>query len=472
MKLPEFPILMVDDEQDILASYKMVLQQAGFNHLMPCHDSGKVLGLIENNPVSIILLDLVMPGIDGVTLLKKIQESCPQIPIIVITSTNDVSTAVECMKLGAYDFIVKPVGNLRLASSVKRAVDLFYLESEVKQLKGKVLSKKPSHEEMFKQIITSDPGMNAVFKYIEAVADSIKPVLITGESGVGKDLIANVIHRLSRREGEFVSVNVGGLDDTAFSDSLFGHRKGAFTGAHSNRKGFVQKADNGTLFLDEIGELENSSQVKLLQLLQNNAYYPLGSDILKKSCVKIIAATNQDLEKSIKEGKFRNDLYYRLNIHRIHIPPLRERADDIPLLADHFIAKASKELNRDKPELTRSMMTLLKQYDYPGNVRELESILYNAVSLSPIGEFEKSILSAVSSHKNGTDDPSPDHRGIQVNASTQILYKGDIPTLQEAEAFFIREAMEKAGGNQTLASRMLGISQSTLSRRFSNDNQS
>jgi DNA-binding NtrC family response regulator len=471
MKHPEFPILMIDDEEDILASYRMVLQQFGLNNLLPCPDGDQALTLLEKNTISVVLLDLLMPGVSGTILLKEIQEKYPHIPVIVITSKNDVSTAVECMKMGAYDFIVKPVDNLRLSSCVKRALDLFYLESEVKQLKGKVFSQKPNHEQMFEKIITSDPGMIAIFKYVEAIADSLRPVLITGESGVGKNLIADVIHRLSKRKGDYISINVGGLDDTAFSDSLLGHKKGAFTGAHSNRMGLVLKAENGTLFLDEIGELENSSQVKLLQLLQNNEYYPLGSDILKKASVKIIAATNQDLERIIKKGKFRNDLYYRLNIHRIHIPPLRERKNDIPLLVNHFMNKASKELNRTGPEITRRMLSRLKSYDYPGNIRELESILYNAVSLSPIGEFEKGILKAISDDKIDFDNTSLNDNDIPESRAPAISYKGEIPTLQEAEDFLIREAMRKTGHNQTMASQILGISQSTLSRRFSKNNK-
>lgn len=466
MKNPKSPILIIDDEKDILSSYNMALQQSGLNNLILCHDSENVLHILENNKISVILLDLIMPGINGIILLKEIQEKYPQIPVVVITGTNDVPTAVECMKIGAYDFIVKPVDNVRLSSCVKRALDVFYLELEVKKLKGKVFSQKLSHKDVFKQIVTADPTMNAIFKYIEAISDSLKPVLITGESGVGKDLIAEAIHRLSNRDGEYVSVNVGGLDDTAFSDSLFGHKKGAFTGAHSHRKGFVLKAHNGSLFLDEIGELENSSQVKLLQLLQNNEYYPLGSDIMKKSSVKIIAATNQDLESIIRKGKFRNDLYYRLNIHRIHIPPLRDRINDIPILVNHFTDKASRELKRPRPELTMRVISMLKKYRFPGNIRELESIIYNAVSSSPSVQLEECILNTITDNKALFDsNPSGDNNKTN-NRSPFITYTGEIPTLYEVEEFFIREAMKKVGGNQTLASKILGISQSTLSRRF------
>ncbi len=467
MKNPSFQILIIDDDEDILASYNMALQQSGFKNLMLCNDSKDVLDILENNNISVVLLDLIMPGINGIELLKKIQEKHPQIPVIVITGTNEVSTAVECMKLGAYDFIVKPVDDLRLSSSVKRALDVFYLESEVQKLKGKVFSQRLNHQGMFEHIITADPSMNSIFKYIEAIADSIKPVLITGESGVGKDLIAKIIHRLSNREGEYVSVNVGGLDDTAFSDSLFGHKKGAFTGAHSNRKGLVLKAYDGSLFLDEIGELENSSQVKLLQLLQNNEYYPLGSDIMKKSSVKIIAATNQDLESIIKKGKFRNDLYYRLNIHRIHIPPLRDRINDIPLLVNHFIDKASRELQRPKPEITRHIISTLKKYSFPGNIRELESIIYNAVSSSSNDKFEESVNNAITHNMTYFDNTSYGDCVQDGNSNaSSITYTGELPTLHYVEDFFIREAMEKAGGNQTQASQLLGISQSTLSRRL------
>ncbi len=467
MKNPLFPILIVDDEEDILASYSMALKQSGLTNLILCHESACVLQIIENEAISIILLDLIMPDIDGISLLKIIQEKYPQIPVIVITGTDDVSLAVECMQLGAHDFIVKPVDSLRLYSSVKRALDIYYLETEVKRLKGTVLSQELNHPKTFSHIVTSAPSMFAIFKYIEAISDSLKPVLITGESGVGKDLIAKAIHCLSHRDGEYVSVNVGGLDDTAFSDSLFGHKKGAFTGAHSHRQGLVQKAQNGTLFLDEIGELENGSQVKLLQLLQNNEYYPLGSDIIKKSSVKTIAATNQDLESLIKKGAFRNDLYYRLNIHRIHIPPLRERVNDIPLLVSHFIKKASKELKRPEPEISAHLISMLKKYRFSGNIRELESIIYNAVSLSLNGEFDECILHSITDNE-ALINCNPSEDGLESkNMPSFITYSGDIPTLHEAEEFFIGEALKKVGGNQTLASKILGISQSTLSRRLS-----
>jgi DNA-binding NtrC family response regulator len=466
MKNPNFPILIIDDEEDILLSYKMVLQRSGLNNLILCHDSEDALRLLQENKVSVILLDLVMPGIDGKVLLKKIQERYPQIPVIVVTGTNAVPTAVECMQNGAYDFMLKPVDNVRLSSSVKRALDKFYLELEVENLKGKVFSQNLSHKDVFRRIVTADPTMHAIFKYVEAISDSLKPVLITGESGVGKDLIAGAIHRLSYRTGEYVSVNVGGLDDTAFSDSLFGHKKGAFTGAHASRKGLVLKASNGTLFLDEIGELENSSQVKLLQLLQNNEYYPLGSDIMRKSSVKIIAATNQDIERLTKNGQFRNDLYYRLNIHRIHIPPLRDRINDIPILVDHFVDKASTELKRPRPEISKQLMSVMNKYPFPGNIRELESMIYNAVSLYPDREFGECVQNTIL----GTDMkfrmslPLSDISTSSGDAS--ISYTGEIPTLQEVEEFFIDEAMKKVGGNQTLAAKILGISQSTLSRRF------
>jgi DNA-binding NtrC family response regulator len=466
MKNPKFPILIIDDEEDILSSYNMVLHRSGLNNLILCHDSEDALLLLDENKVSVILLDLIMPGISGKVLLKEIQERYPQIPVIVVTGTNDVPTAVECMQNGAYDFMLKPVDNVRLSSSVKRALDKYYLELEVENLKGKVFSQKLSHMDVFRPIITADPTMHAIFKYVEAISDSLKPVLITGESGVGKDLIAGAIHRLSNRTGEYVSVNVGGLDDTAFSDSLFGHKKGAFTGAHASRKGLVLKASNGTLFLDEIGELENSSQVKLLQLLQNNQYYPLGSDMMKKASVKIIAATNQDIEHLTKNGKFRNDLYYRLNIHRIHIPPLRDRINDIPILVDHFVDKASTELKRPRPEINKQVISILNKYHFPGNIRELESIVYNAVSLCPDSELGECIQNTILgsdlkfSMSPALSDPSPSSR------DTLISYSGQIPTLQQVEEFFIGEAMKKVGGNQTLAAKILGISQSTLSRRF------
>ena len=463
-KFPGLPILIVDDEEDVLQSYKMTLRYTGINNLLLCKDSRQVMNILLEQPVSIIILDLFMPHITGQELLVQIAEFHPDIPVIVITGSNKVETAVDCMKCGAFDYMVKPVERSRLSSGVKRAIELRELQQEINILSKQVLSQELRHPETFKEIITNDENMKSIFKYIEAIATSPKSVLVTGESGSGKEQIAKVIHNLSKRTGNYVAVNVGGLDDTLFSDALFGHKDGAFTGAKGKREGLITKAEGGTLFLDEIGDLENSSQVKLLRLLQEKEYYSLGSDIPRVCDVRIIAATNTHLKDKQQKGKFRNDLYYRLNTHHIHIPPLRERLDDLPFLVDHFLEQASKSLNKKKPTVPKELNSLLRTYQFPGNIRELQSIIFDAVSRHESRVLSLSLFKEYT--RNNSTSNMEDSENNKESISNEIKYHGEFPALKDVEDFFITEAMKKARGNQSIAAQLLGISQSTLSRRF------
>jgi DNA-binding NtrC family response regulator len=304
--------------------------------------------------------------------------------------------------------------------------------------------------------------MRSRFAYVEAIAPNSNPVLITGESGVGKELVARAIHRLSGRQGGFVSENIAGLDDTMVADTLFGHARGAFTDAEASRKGLVEEAGEGTLFLDEIGDLSMGSQVKLLRFLEEKEYRPLGSDGVRVSDARIIIATNVDIEKKLHEGAFREDLYYRLT-HRIDIPPLRERLEDLPLLVDHFVESGSRALGREKPLVPEELVTLLQTYSFPGNVRELKNLIDNALSRDTSRVLSLSFFRD-SIRGNGG-------RGAATNLdfrleSKQITFGGEFPTLKEVEGFFIADALRKAGGNQSTAARLLGLSASALSRRL------
>jgi DNA-binding NtrC family response regulator len=306
--------------------------------------------------------------------------------------------------------------------------------------------------------------MRSVFKYIESVAATSQPVLITGETGVGKELIAQAIHRLSGRQGEMVAVNAAGLDDTTFSDTLFGHKRGAFTGAERAREGLIEKATDGTLFLDEIGDLHQQSQVKLLRLLQEREYYPLGSDVPKATNARILVATNRDLLALQESGTFRADLYYRLLLHRINVPPLRERRDDIPLLVEYILQNAAEELGKPKPTPPPELFTLLSVYDFPGNIRELKALIFDAVSRHESGK-----LSLESFHKHIRPEVSAElSRPADVIQELDSLYASlqRLPSLKEAEESLIQEAMSRTDGNQTLAAMMLGITRQTLHRRL------
>ncbi len=467
VKSPRLPILIIDDEEDVLQSYEMTLQSIGINNIRICQDSREVMDILKTETMSIMLLDLFMPHVSGQEILEQTSEQYPHMPVIVITGSNKVETAVECMKKGAFDYMVKPVEKSRLSSGVNNALEIREMKQELRTISEQFLSGGTlKHPEYFSKIITKSGSMESIFKYIEAIAGSPMSVLITGESGVGKELIAEAIHLASKRQGQFITVNVGGIDDTVFSDTLFGHKKGAFTGADSSRKGIIEQATGGTLFLDEIGDLENGSQIKLLRLLQQKEYYRLGSDSPSVTNARVIAATNVDIETRMKQGTFRKDLFFRLITHQINIPQLRERFEDLPLLIKHFINETSESLGKKTPTAPLELEVLLSTYQFPGNIRELRSIIYDAIS-----RHESKML-GLSYFKEYIDKRLGKEHSIipEVYKETErIFFEGDFPTLDTVQSFFIEKAMEKAKGNQSIAARLLGISQSTLSRKFKSE---
>ena len=466
---PHRPVLLVDDEEQSLTSFEMALRSVNLNHFIRCRDSREVIPLLTEQEVEIILLDLRMPYITGDELLPAIISDFPEIPVIMITGANEVETAVKCMKLGAFDYMVKPVERSRLIGGVKRAIDLRELQRENRLLKAHVLSDKLEHPEVFSGIVTCSARMRSIFQYVEAIAASPRPLLITGETGVGKELVARAVHRLSRRKGAFVAVNVAGLDDNVFADTLFGHKKGAFTGAEQARGGLLEQAAGGTLFLDEIGDLSHPSQVKLLRLLQDGEYFPLGSDLAKRSDARIVVATNQDLNVLQTNGRFRKDLYYRLCDHHLQIPPLLERMEDLPLLLNHFLEKASTTLGKSRPTPPEELLTLLSTYHFPGNLRELESMVFDSVGSHRSGKLS---MDAFKSHifqkplAPKKEQPQQIQReGVSVSFSERL------PTLKELEQNLVDEAMRRAGGNQSIAALSLGITRQALNKRLRKDKE-
>ena len=460
---PLFPVLLVDDEAHILKSFELALKSAGVRNLRLCSDPRQVTAMLARERVFVVLLDLNMPGLPGREILAHLAAEHPEIPVIVITGNNDVDTAVACMKHGAFDYMVKPVERSRLVSGVRRAIEMRELQYENFRLKQRILGKELEQPEIFADIITCSRAMLSLFQYAESIAASLQPVLITGETGVGKELMAQALHRLSGRSGEAVFVNVAGIDDNAFSDTLFGHVKGAFTGADSSRAGLVEKAMGGTLVLDEIGDLGRESQVKLLRLIQQGEYYPLGSDIAKATDARIVVCTNQDLQQLQEEGRFRKDLFYRLRAHRIHIPPLRQRQDDLPLLLDHFLAEAAAEMKRPLPSYPEQLLDLLGHYPFPGNVRELRGMVYDAVSTLrghtvALEPFHRHLRQegAVTAAEPGGERPG----------RAGLHFSGALPSLKEANRLLIAEALRRANNNQSMAARLLGISRQTLARHL------
>lgn len=323
--------------------------------------------------------------------------------------------------------------------------------------------RKLKNPEAFANIITRDEAMLSVMQHVESIATSSEAVLITGETGVGKELIARAIHVLSGRKGRLVPVNVAGLDDNVFSDTLFGHEKGAFTGADRRRKGQVQKAAGGTLFLDEIGDLSAASQVKLLRLLQEGEYLPLGSDDPQFSDCRILTATNADIWLLQRGEKFRRDLNFRLRTHHINIPPLRKRINDIRPLVDYFLGAAAESLGKSKPEVPEKLFKLLETYFFPGNVRELQAMVFDAISRHETGSLS---LNVFQTHIAMTRE-SLTGEGIEsMNNMTTLIFPEKLPTLKEANKMFVLEAMKRAEGNQTVGASMLGISRQAIGKRL------
>ena len=461
---PHLPILMVDDELQTLNSFEYVLRSANITQILRCQDSRDVMPIFSTQEIEVMMLDLSMPHISGEELLSMVTKDYPEVPVIVITGSNDVETAVACMKTGAFDYMVKPVEKSRLISGVKRAIELRELQRENRLLRAHVLSDKLEHPDAFLEIITNSPIMRSVFQYIEAISLSPQPVLITGETGVGKELVAKAIHHLSARKGAFVPVNVAGLDDNVFADTLFGHKKGAFTGADQVRSGLVEQASGGTLFLDEIGDLSPTSQVKLLRLLQDGEFFPLGSDVGKRSDARVVVATNQEMDALRESGRFRKDLYHRLFVHHVHLPPLRERREDLPILVDHFLEKASETLGKKKPTPPRELLILLSTYTFPGNIRELQSMILDAVSSHKSGKLSMDVFKSYIRQKQSTLELDSKH--LLKGENILVSFSEPLPTIKQTEQLLISEAMKRANGNQAIAAQWLGITRQALNKRL------
>jgi len=465
------PILLVDDEEQILLSYEAMLISEGINNVISVSDSSQVMSLLNEQEVATIVLDLNMPHLSGSVLMGKIKEQFPDISIIVVTAINELENAVECMKMGAVDYIVKPVEQSRFIASVTQALKITNLSEEVTSLKNHVLSLKKhlitdhlQYEQAFSEYLTCSKKMRGIFHYIEAISKLDKPVLIYGETGVGKEILSRVIHEISGLTGKFIGLNIAGLDDNMFSDALFGHRKGAFTGADSDRDGFLVQASGGTLLLDEIGDLNHTSQIKLLRLIEEGIYYPLGSDKPEKSNARIVASTNRNLLKRISDGTFRKDLYYRLVAAQVSVPPLRERLEDIPILLDYFLSCSAEDMGKKKPTVPIELLTLLSNYNYPGNVRELKAMVFDAVARHKSGvlslKYFKDFIQSNSDHISVAFMENDKNSDLLIDLSRNF------PAIRDVIDYMIKEALKRSNGNQGIAATMLGITRQALNKRI------
>jgi DNA-binding NtrC family response regulator len=464
---PSLPLLLVDDEKPWLRGLSLSLKDLeGIDNVIKCSDSREVMGILARQRVSLVLLDLTMPHVSGRELLTMIAGDYPEVPVIILTGMNQVETAVSCMRAGAFDFFVKTVEEERLASVVRRALSRRGLEEENRNLSERVLEGRLENPSAFAQIVTESPRMLAIFQYLEAIATSREPILITGESGVGKELIAKVVHTLCCPEEPWVAINAAGLDDNVFADTLFGHTAGAFTGADQARPGVIEEAGEGVLFLDEIGDLSVTSQLKLLRFLQEGEYFPVGSDKPRRVHARVIVATNQDLKAKGEAKEFRRDLYYRLASHRVRIPPLRERTEDIPPLLNFFLQQVAPSLGKKVPAVPPELPVLLSTHPFPGNVRELRAMVFDAVSIHRKGTLSMDSFKSAINRPDKAGDEFEEGAAPSTSPTSLEAFPGRLPTLEEAGVNLVKEAMKRCQGNQTMAANMLGISRQALGKRL------
>ena len=442
-------ILIVEDEANMRHMLEVLLGKSGYE-VKTAADGKEGMDAIEREQFHFILCDIKMPRMDGMTFLKSAKEKLIDTTIIMMSAYGTVDTAIEAMKLGAYDYISKPFKTDEVLLTLKKAEERQGLKSENVKLKDQIQRIEKSYN--FSNIIAKSKTMQSVFDLIKKVADYKTTVLITGESGTGKELIARAIHfNGSRHNNALVSINCGGIPETLLESELFGYKKGAFTDAKQDKIGRFEEAHNGTIFLDEIGELPFSLQIKLLRALQEEEITPLGSTGIKKIDVRVVAATAKDLGEEIKKGHFREDLYYRINVVNIYLPPLRERVEDIPLLTEHFVSIYNEKLKKTITGISSEVMEQFITYPWPGNVRELENVIERAILLAPGNTLDVSDLpSTLTGDQNTSSQIAPE--GISsIKEASRILEKG-----------LIEQALEKTNGNRTKAAKILEISHKAL----------
>ena len=440
-------ILVVEDEELMRSILRQLLEDEGYN-VLTADSAENALEIFSGNDVAATLTDIKMAGMDGLELLDRIKAVDADALVIIMTAYSSVDSAIAALRKGVYDYVTKPFVNEDLLQTVRNAIRTKELFRE-----NRALRRELDKHYSFAEIIGTSEALQKIFRVVEKVADTSASVLIEGESGTGKELIARAIHYKSRRAAKpFLAVNCGALPESILESELFGHTKGAFTGATADKKGLFRSSDGGTLLLDEIGEMPQTLQVKLLRALQEHEVTPVGASVPVKFDARIIAATNKILEKEVAENRFREDLFYRLNVIEINLPPLRARREDIPLLAKHFIARIAKEQNTMEKVITREAMSALVNYRWQGNVRELQNAVERAFILS-------------------NDEIEPENLPPKIRAGAENNFdmrdpEGSRPTLEEMERRYIREIMSAVDEEKTAAAEILGIDLSTLYRKL------
>ena len=440
-----FTILIIDDEKNIREGLSAALELDGYSVKLAANGA-EGLALIEKGDIDLVITDLRMPGISGEEVLAKVRGESPGIPVIVLTGHGSIDTAVDAMRNGAYDFLTKPLSLDRLSLIVKRA-----LAGRELEIRHSSLQQELDAKASFESIIGKSAEMQRIFQMVRKAADSKASVLITGESGTGKELIANALHNLSPRKNHpFIKVHCAALSETLLESELFGHEKGAFTGAAARKRGRFELANTGTIFLDEIGEINQNVQIKILRVLQDKRFERVGGEDTLEVDVRVIAATNRNLEEEIAQGRFREDLFYRLNVVHIQVPPLRERKDDIPLMLNAFLDEFNRENNKSITGFDARSRSALYKYDWPGNIRQLRNCVESAVVMCSGNEIT-------------LEDLPPTVRGA---AESNVIQVPVGISMAEAEKIIIQQNLASNQGNKSKTADILGIGRKTLHRKL------
>jgi DNA-binding NtrC family response regulator len=442
-------VLIVDDDESMCQLVADALRKREYESVWRTQGEAAFQAILEED-YDLVITDLKLEDISGLDLCERVVTNRPDVPVVVITAFGSMESAIAAIRVGAYDFITKPIDMDALSFTVDRAVRHRHLQAEVKRLRDAV-----SYGGRLDELIGDSIPMKKVYELVKQVGDSEATVLVTGESGTGKELVARALHNRSpRAEGPFIAINCAAMPQTLLESELFGHTKGAFTDAKTSRQGLFVQASGGTLFLDEIGEMPLEVQPKLLRVLQERRVRPIGGSAEIEFDTRILAATNRDLDEDVEAGRFREDLYYRINVVRIHVPGLRSRGNDVLLLAQHFVEKFSKRMDKPVVGISSPAAQKLLEYDWPGNVRELENSIERAVTLTKFAEI--------------TVDDLPEK--IRNYQSSHMVIGGDdpeeLPTLDEVERRYIERVLKASGGNKTQAARVLGLDRRTLYRKL------
>ncbi len=440
-------VLVVDDEEGVRAAVRAILEETC--DVVEAEDGAAALERLRSHEVDVVMLDQRMPGEPGIEILPRVKALDPTIVVVLATAVRDVRTVVEAMRLGAYDYIVKPFDVDDIILLVRRALEKRALEREVLCLRSALASS--GVEAGFEGMVGRHPDMIRVYQLLTQIAETPATVLITGESGTGKELIARAVHRRSpRRDQPFVALNVAAIPDTLLESELFGHEKGAFTGAHARKLGKFELAHGGTVFLDEIGSLRLDLQTRLLRVLQEREVERVGGSRPVAVDVRVLAATNVNLRQAVRERAFREDLFYRLNVVPIHVPPLRERREDIPLLVEHFVRKVARECRREVRGVSAGALDVLTRYDWPGNVRELENVIHRAVVLArePVLHLQDIPL-----------DVALPETGARLAEDTGLPLR---EACEQFERQYVLRVLERVGWNVSRGARLLGVHRNTV----------